>query len=147
MTNLLNTLRHTKETAMYSKMGVIQHSYHGNRIEFQIRQHSFKMHQIVELLTGNDGLTRAATLRTSSDVTDEQRSHYIKVHSEALFIRSSTDVFFLAGSMLRRRRQPYFARATTSHTRCQRRRYVTAGNGRADAKSKITCIHCRINIE
>ena len=40
---------------------------------------------------------------TSSDVTDEQRSHHIKAHSEALPIRSSTDVFFVAGRMSRRR--------------------------------------------
>ena len=39
---------------------------------------------------------------TSSDVTDEQRSHQIKAHSEALPIRSSTNVFFVAGRMLRR---------------------------------------------
>ena len=84
---------------------------------------------------------------TSSDVTDEQRSHHIKVHSEALPIRSSTDIFFVAGRMSRQRRQPYLARTTTSHTRCQLRRYVTAGNGRADSTSVITCINCRINIE
>ena len=46
---------------------------------------------------------------TSSDVTDEQRSHHIKAHSEALPIRSSTDVFFVAGRMSRRRRRPYLA--------------------------------------
>ena len=40
---------------------------------------------------------------TSSDVTDEQRSHHIKAHSEALPIRSSTDVFFVAKRMSRRR--------------------------------------------
>ena len=66
---------------------------------------------------------------TSSDVTDMQRSHHIKAHSEALSIRSSTDVFFVAGRMSRLRR-PYLARTTTLHTRRQRRRYVmTAGNG------------------
>ena len=36
---------------------------------------------------------------TSSDVTDEQQSHHIKALSEALPIRSSTDVFFVAGRM------------------------------------------------
>ena len=67
---------------------------------------------------------------TSSDVTDEQWSHHIKAHSEALPIRSSTDVFFVAWRMSRRRRRPYLARTTTLHTRRQRRRYViTAGNG------------------
>ena len=66
---------------------------------------------------------------TSSDVTDEQWSHHIKPHSEALPIRSSTDVFFVAGRMSRQRR-PYLARTTTLHSRRQRRRYVmTAGNG------------------
>ena len=77
---------------------------------------------------------RGATYRKrrshmSSDVTDEQRSHHIKAHSEALPIRSSTDVFFVAGRMSRRRR-PYLAQTTTLHIRRQRRRYVmTAGNG------------------
>ena len=70
MVNLLNTLRHTRETVLYTRMGIIQHSYHGNRTEFQILHHyqrsEFKMHPIVALLTGNDGLTRAATLRMSS---------------------------------------------------------------------------------
>ena len=70
MANLLNTLRHTRETVLYSKMGVIQHSNHGYRTEFQICHHyqrsEFQMHPIVELLTGNDGLTRAVTLRMSS---------------------------------------------------------------------------------
>ena len=74
MTNLLNTLRHTRETALYSKMGVVQHSYHGNCTEFQMRHHYPRSEfnapgfrgTIVELLTGNDGLTRAVTLRTSS---------------------------------------------------------------------------------
>ena len=67
---------------------------------------------------------------TSSDVTDEQRSHHIEAHSEALPIRSSTDVFFVAGRMSRRRRRPYLAQITTLHIRRQRRRYVmTAGNG------------------
>ena len=76
MTNLLNTLRQTRETALYSKIGVVQQSYHGNHTEFQIRQHYPRSVQdapgfrgtIVELLTGNDGLTRAATLWTSSGV-------------------------------------------------------------------------------
>ena len=61
---------------------------------------------------------------TSSDVTDEQWSHYIKAHREALPIRSSTDVFFVAGRMSRRQRRPYLARTTTLHTMRQRRRYV-----------------------
>ena len=67
---------------------------------------------------------------TSSDVTDEQRSHHIKAHSEALATKGSADVFFVAGRMLRRQRRSYLARTTTLHTRRQRRCYVmTAGNG------------------
>ena len=67
---------------------------------------------------------------TSSDVTDEQRSHHIKAHSEALPIRSSTDVLFVTGRMSRRRRRAYLEQTTTLHIRRQRRRYVmTAGNG------------------
>ena len=58
---------------------------------------------------------------TSSDVTDEQRSHHIKAHSEALPIRSSTDVFFVAGRMSRRRRRPYLAQTTTLAPYVQRR--------------------------
>ena len=61
---------------------------------------------------------------TSSDVMDEQRCHHMKANSEALPIRSSTDVFFVAGRMSRRRRRPYLTRTTTLHTRRQRRRYV-----------------------
>ena len=60
----------------------------------------WKLGTIVELLTGNDGLTRAATLRTSSGLIKK------KAHSEALPIRSSTDVFFVEGRMSRRRRRP-----------------------------------------
>ena len=72
---------------------------------------------------------------TSSDVTDEQWSHHIKARSEALPIRSSTDVFFVAGRMSRRRRRPYLARTTTLHTRHQRRRYVMTQQETVDPTS------------
>ena len=68
----------------------------------------------------------------------------VKAHSEALPIRSSTDVFFVAGRMSRRRWWPYDVahKAPTSTLR-----YDTAGNVWADVTSVITCIYCRINIE
>ena len=47
------------------------------------------------------------TIRVGDVVQIYDWSHHIKAHSEALPIRISTDVFFVAGRMSRRRRRPY----------------------------------------
>ena len=78
----------------------------------------------------------------SSNVTDEQWCHHTEAHREALPIRSSTDVYFVAGRMLIRRRRPYLAGTTTLHTRRQRRSYDTKHvDVRADVTSVVTCIY------
>ena len=51
---------------------------------------------------------------TSSEVIDEQWSHHIKAHREALAIRRSVDVYFMAGRMTDFRALPLFFNFSSS---------------------------------